>query len=128
MDMNSLLSGLGNSRNNDCCSNKRCECNNGNFGGNNWIILIIILLFCCGGFGQGQGCGTVCACKKKHCREMCRCGSDAGFGGGFGGFGGFGGGNGCWWIIILIFLFACNGRQNRGCSNNIINLDNCDEE
>ena len=45
-----------------------------------------------------------------------------GFGGGCGGSG-----NGGWWIIILILLFTC-GRQNKGCSNNIINLDNCDEE
>ena len=127
MDMNSLLSGLGNSRNNDCCSNKKCDCNDGGFGGNNSIIWIIILLCCCGGFGKGQSCGTVCACKRKHCKEYCRCGCDSGHGGFGGGFGGFGGGN-CWWIIILVLLFTCNGRQNRGCTNNIINLDNCDEE
>jgi hypothetical protein len=129
VDMNSLLSGLGNSRNNECCSTKKCDCNDGGgFGGNNSIIWIIILLCCCcGGFGKGQSCGTVCACKKKHCKEYCRCGCDSGYGGFGGGFGGFGGGN-CWWIIILVLLFTCNGRQNRGCTNNIINLDNCDEE
>lgn len=140
MDMNDLLSGLGNSRNNSSCNTKKCDCGSGGFGGfgggNNSIIWIILLLcFCCGGFGKGQGIGTVCACKKKHCKEYCKCGSDDyGYGGlgGFGGFGGFGGGlgsgYGCWWIIILLLLCTCNGKQNRGCTNNIINLDNCDEE
>jgi hypothetical protein len=28
----------------------------------------------------------------------------------------------------LILLFTCGNKQNRGCTNNIINLDNCDEE
>jgi hypothetical protein len=135
--MNDLLSGLGNSRNNASCNTKQCGCGGGGlggFGGNNSIIWIILLLcFCCGGLGQGQGRGTVCGCKKKHCKELCRCGSNnyggfglgSGFGSGCGS--GFGSGFGCWWIIILVLLFTCNGnKQNRGCTNNIINLDNCD--
>jgi hypothetical protein len=138
VDMNSLLSGLANSQNNGCCSTKKCGC-----GGNNNSIIWIIILLCICGCGQGKGHGSNCfyGCKKKHCKKYCKCsccdscgcdsGHDGGFGGlgsGFGGFGGLGsGGFGCWWIIILILLCTC-GKQNRGCSNNIINLDNCDEE
>ena len=143
MDMNSLLSGLAESQKNgskkcDCNNNHNdgCGCNNGGgFGGGGgsiiWIIILLIL-FC--GQGQGRDCGTVCGCDPKHCKELCRCGSSnsggfglGGFGGGFGG--GCGGGSGIW-IIILILLFACGGnnRQSKGCTNNIINLDGCDEE
>jgi hypothetical protein len=138
VDMNDLLSGLGNTRNNSSCNTKGCDCHNsgiGGIGGNNSIIWIIILLcFCYGGFGQAKGVGTVCACKKKHCKEYCRCGTGVGSGFGLGScFGtgcgtGIGSGFGCWWIIILVFLFACGNKQSKGCTNNIINLDNCDEE
>ena len=126
MDMNSLLSGLASSQNNGCCPTKKCGCGGNN---NSIILIIIILLCCCGGFGQGRRNESFCGCKPKHCKKYCRCDCEDkcedGFGGGFGGC--FGGGFGCWWIIILILLFTC-GRQNRGCSNNIINLDSCDEE
>jgi hypothetical protein len=131
VDMNSLLSGLANSQNNACCPTKKCGC-----GNNNSIIWIIILLCLCGGFGQGKGNNCVYGCKKKHCKKYCKCSCNdscgcetgCGTGGlGLGGFGGLGSGAGCWWIIILVLLFTC-GKQNRGCSNNIINLDNCDEE
>jgi len=127
MDMNSLLSGLAESQKN---GSKKCDCDNDRNNGGSSIILIIILLilFC----GQGQrDSGTVCGCDPKHCKELCRCGpsSSGGFGlGGFGGgCGGFGGGSGIW-IIVLILLFVSTGRQNKGCTNNIINLDGCDEE
>ena len=67
-----------------------------------------------GGFGQGQDCGTVCGCEPKHCKELCRCGSSNNGGlCGLGGLGGLGSGNGCWWIIILILLFACGMAKQR---------------
>lgn len=127
MDMNSLLSGLASSQKPG--SGKNCGTGGlGGFGGGNSIIWIIILLCLCGGFGQGAETGSVCACKKKHCKEYCKCGFDSGVGG----LGGFGGGNGCWWIIILLLLCTCGtgigGRGGRGCTTNIINVDDCDEE
>ena len=142
MDMNGLLSGLADSQKNG--SNKSCNCNNngggcnndgiGGFGGGGSIIWIIILLILFCGQGQGQDNGTVCGCDPKHCKELCRCGPSTnngifGLGGFGGGCGGYGGGSGIW-IIILILLFACsgNGRNNKGCTNNIINLDSCDDE
>ncbi|MBX4258352.1 hypothetical protein KTC96_17315 [Clostridium estertheticum] len=143
--MNSLLSGLAESQKNG--SNKSCNCNNdgggcnnggncgggfgGGFGGGSGIwIIVLLLLFCCQ--GQGQDNGTVCGCEPKHCKELCRCGSSSN-GNGYFGLGGFGGGCGGGsgiWIIILILLLVCsgNGRQNKGCTNNIINLDSCDDE
>ena len=140
MDMNGLLSGLADAQKNG--SNKSCNCNNkgncggdGLFGGGGSIIWIIVLLLLFCSQGQGQDCGTVCGCEKKHCKELCRCGSSAngngifGLGGLGGGLGGCGGGSGIW-IIILILLLVCsgNGKQNKGCTNNIINLDSCEEE
>jgi len=131
MDMNSLLSGLAESQKN---GSKKCDCNNNNNnnngGGNSIIwIIVLLLLFCCQ--GQGQDSGIVCGCDPKHCKELCRCGPSTGGGFGLGGFGGgcggFGGGSGIW-IIILILLFACSGGRNKGCTNNIINVDGCDEE
>lgn len=134
MDMNSLLSGLADSQKN---GSKSCSCNNngnnGNCGGNggNSIIWIIVLLFLFCGQGQ-QDSGTVCGCDPKHCKELCRCGGSSNGNGifGLGGLGGGCGGGSGIWIIILILLFVCsgNGRQNKGCTNNIINLDSCDEE
>jgi len=135
MDMNSLLSGLAESQKSE---SKGCKCNNGgggcNNGGGNSIVWIIVLLLIFCSQGQGRG-GTVCGCKPKHCKEYCRCGGDepVGYGGGFGlgGFGGGCGGGSGIWIIILILIFACsgnNGRNNKGCTNNIINLDSCDDE
>ena len=137
--MNSLLSGLscgkGNSGGKCNCGNGGRDCDDrGGCGGGNSIIWIIILLCLCGGFGQGQNTGTVCGCKPKHCKELCRCGSsNTGGYGGFGGFGGFGGGcgggSGIWLIIILLLCFCGgNGRQGKGCTNNFINLDNCEED
>jgi len=138
MDMNSLLSGLAESQKNGSNSNKNCGCNNNGNGGGNSIVWIIVLLLIFCSQGQAPVSGTVCGCKPKHCKEYCRCGvsEPVGYGGGLGlgglggGCGGFGGGSGIW-IIILILLFACtgnNGRNNKGCTNNIINLDSCDEE
>jgi hypothetical protein len=131
VDMNSLLSGLASAQNNGNSPNKQCcNNNNGGFGGNS-IIWIIVLLFLFVGQGQGHVGGTVCGCKKKHCKELCRCGNNNPVGcgiGGLGSLGGLGSGYGCWWIIILVLLFACGGNQKKGCTNNIINLDNCDEE
>lgn len=135
MDMNGLLSGLASAQGNTGGNKKCCNNNNNNgiggFGGGNSIIwIIIILLIFCGGFGGQQDCGTVCGCEKKHCKELCRCGGGSNVGG-FGGLGGFGGGCGSgfgiWWIIILIFLFSCGNNQNKGCTTNIINVDDCDE-
>lgn len=128
MDMNSLLSGLAESQKN---GSKKCDCdnNNNNNGGNSIIwIIVLLLLFC----SQGQvDSGTVCGCDPKHCKELCRCGPSKtggfGLGGLTGGLGGCGGGSGIW-IIILILLFACSGGKNKGCTNNIINLDGCEEE
>ncbi|MCB2292937.1 hypothetical protein LGK95_05300 [Clostridium algoriphilum] len=134
MDMNSLLSGLAESQKN---GSKKCDCdcdNNRNNGGSSIIwIIVLLLLFC--SQGQGADSGTVCGCEKKHCKELCRCGPSTngngifGLGGFGGGCGGFGGGSGVW-IIILILLLVCsgNGRNNKGCTNNIINLDSCDDE
>ena len=121
MDMNSLLSGLAESQKN---GSKKCDCDNNNNNGGNSIIFIIILLILFCSQGQVRDSGTVCGCDPKHCKELCRCGpiSSGGFG-----LGGFGGGSGIW-IIILILLFVSSGRQNKGCTNNIINLDGCDEE
>lgn len=140
--MNSLLSGLssgkGNSGGNCNCGNGGGSCDVGGgcgggcgTGGGNSIIWIIILLCLCGGFGKGQECGTVCGCEKKHCKELCKCGSSNS--GGFCGFGGFGGGcgggSGIWIIIILLLCFCGgSGKQGKGCTNNFINLDNCEEE
>jgi len=131
MDMNSLLSGLADSQKNGSnkgCNNNDNDCNNGGgFGGGNSIIWIIVLLLLFCSQGQGQDNGTVCGCDPKHCKELCRCGS-SGSGNGLFGLGGLGGGSGIW-IIILILIFACSGgKQNKGCTNNIINLDSCDEE
>ncbi|MBU3161293.1 hypothetical protein KPL37_16400 [Clostridium frigoris] len=136
MDMNDLLSGLADSQKNG--SNKSCNCNNDGGGCNNggglgggsgiWII-VLLLLFC--SQGQGQDNGTVCGCEPKHCKELCRCGGSSNNGlFGLGGLGsGCGGGSGIW-IIVLILLLVCsgNGRNNKGCTNNIINLDSCDED
>lgn len=131
MDVNSLLSGLASSQNKGCCST-----NKGGFGGGNSIIWIIILLCLCGGWGQGHVDNCFYGCKKKHCKkyckcscgDSCKCNSGCGSGLGLGSiFGGLGSGCGCWWIIILLLFCAC-GRQNSGCSNNIIKLDSCDEE
>lgn len=126
MDMNGLLSGLASAQGNQGGSGHGGggQCggnNNGLFGGG--IIWIIVLLFLFAGIGQGQNNGTVCGCEPKHCKELCRCGSTNVGGCGFGGLGGLGSGNGCWWIIILILLFAC-GNQNKPCKNN---SDCCDE-
>jgi hypothetical protein len=119
--MNGLLSGLASSQGsqgNDCDhdhNKKCCNNNNGIFGGNG-IILIIVLLFLCGGLGQGQqNCGTVCGCEKKHCKELCACGSSSSGCGGIGGLGGLGSGYGSWWIIILLLLCFCGGNQNKKC-------------
>ncbi len=137
--MNSLLSGLnsgkGNSGGNCNCGNGGGSCDVGGggrgcgTGGGNSIIWIIILLCLCGGFGKGQECGTVCGCEKKHCKELCKCGSsNSGGFGGFGGVGGFGGGcgggSGIWIIIILLLCFCGgSGKQGKGCTNNFINLE-----
>ncbi|MFT5871766.1 MAG: hypothetical protein ACI8WT_000687 [Clostridium sp.] len=135
--MNSLLSGLaesqknGGNKNNNCNNNGNCG-GGGGFGGGGSIIWIIVLLLIFCGQGQGQDCGTVCGCEKKHCKELCRCGGSTnngifGLGGLGGGCGGLGGGSGIW-LILLLIVFACGGNQKKGCTNNIINLDNCDEE
>lgn len=129
MDMNSLLSGLAQSQNN---GSKKCDCdnnnnNNGILGGNP-IIWIIVLLFLCGGLG-GQNNGTVCGCDPKHCKELCRCGGTNNNGlFGLGGLNGACGGGSGIWLILLLIVFACGGNQKKCCTNNIINLDNCDEE
>ena len=124
MDMNGLLSGLASAQGNK--GGKSCN-NNGNCGGGNNIIWIIVLLFLVGGAGfggQNVG-GTVCGCDPKHVKKLCKVGGTST--GGFGGLGGFGGGLGCdgggIWIIIILLLFFCNGNKNRGCTNNIINVD-----
>lgn len=126
--MNDLLSGLASAQGKPGGGHGGGDqCGGGNLGGifgGGSIIWIIILLFLCGGLGHGEDCGTVCACKPKHCKELCKCGSSSNNGGLFGGFGGLGSGNGCWWIIILVFLFAC-GNQNKDCRPK--NIDCCDE-
>jgi hypothetical protein len=135
MDMNSLLSGLADSQksgnNKSCnCNNNGGGCDNGGIGGGSGIwIIVLLLLFC----SQGQqDNGTVCGCDPKHCKELCRCGSSTTGNGifGLGGLGGGCGGGSGIWIIILILLLVCsgNGKNNKGCTNNIINLDGCDEE
>ena len=129
MDMNGLLSGLADAQSHK--DNRRCDCddrNDGIFGGGIIWIIVLFFLFAGGGWGgQCQDDGIVCGCEPKHCKELCRCGSrNSGFGG-FGGFGGgCGGGFGIWWIIIIIVLFASN-RNKRCCSDNLSNLDCCEE-
>jgi hypothetical protein len=133
MDMNGLLSGLASAQGNKggkSCNNNG-NCGKGGFGGGG-IIWIIVLLFLVGGAGfggQNQG-GIQCGCRKKDLREFCSCGSSgSGYGGagGYGGLGGLGGGLGCdgggIWIIIILLLCFCGGNKNRGCTNNIINVD-----
>ena len=132
MDMNGLLSGLASSQSQAsgcghekrCCNNNNNNNNNGIFGGSS-IILIIILLCFCGGFGgQGQNSGTVCGCDPKHVKELCRVGGSSGGCGGFGGGFGGEGGSGIWIIIVILLLFCGGRKQNRGCTNNFINIDN----
>lgn len=127
MDMNGLLSGLASAQGNK--GGKSCN-NNGNcgrgFGGNN-IIWIIVLLFLVGGAGfggQNEG-GVVCGCDPKHVKKLCKVGGATGTGyGGLGGFGGgLGGDGGGIWVIIIILILFCGGNKNRGCTNNIINVD-----
>ena len=85
--------------------------------------------------GRREVGGSICGCDPKHVKKFCKvtcndpCESDGGFGlGGFGGLGGGCGGGSGIWILILILLFVSSGNQKKGCTNNIINLDNCDEE
>jgi hypothetical protein len=121
VDMNGLLSGLASAQGNSGGGGQGCgNNNNGIFGGG--IIWIIVLLFLVGGIGQGQNNGTVCGCDPKHCKELCRCGSNNNSGlCGLGGLGGLGSGNGCLWIILLLIVCFC-GNQNKPCKNH------CDEE
>ncbi|MEK6266312.1 MAG: hypothetical protein N2B06_16320 [Clostridium sp.] len=124
--MNGLLSGLASAQGNK--GGKNNNRGNGGFGGGG-ILWILVLLFLAGGTGlagQNDG-GTVCGCDPKHVKKLCKVGGSTGNGYGGLGLGGFGGGLGAdgggIWIIIILLLCFCGGNKNRGCTNNIINVD-----